>query len=68
MENQQVNPKDIIKIKEDIALIKEILLNNKSVKEDLEFAKRTEEAYKRHESGELIEMDSDEFSKELEKW
>lgn len=38
------------------------------LKEDLEFAGRTEEAYKRHESGDFIEMDGDEFLKELKRW
>ncbi len=37
-------------------------------KEDLEFAKRTEEAYKRHERGEFKKMSADKFLKELEKW
>jgi AbrB family looped-hinge helix DNA binding protein len=41
---------------------------SKNVEEDLEFAKRTEEAYKRHERGEFIEMDAEEFIKELKKW
>ncbi len=40
----------------------------KIVAEDLEFARRTEEAYKRHERGEFISMDSEDFLKELEKW
>jgi len=37
-------------------------------KEDLEFAKRTEEAYKRHERGEFKSMPADKFIEELEKW
>ena len=37
-------------------------------KEDLEFAKRTEDAYRRHERGEFKKVSSDEFLKELEKW
>ncbi len=41
---------------------------SKQLKEDLEFARRTEEAYKRHERGEFIMMDADEFLKELETW
>jgi AbrB family looped-hinge helix DNA binding protein len=41
---------------------------SKTLEEDLEFAKRTEEAYKRHERGESIEMDADEFMKEMKKW
>jgi len=36
--------------------------------EDLEFAKRTEEAYRRHEEGDFIEMESEKFLKELKKW
>jgi len=38
------------------------------MKEDLEFARRTEEAYKRHERGEFISMDFDEFIEEMKKW
>lgn len=41
---------------------------NKNLGEDLEFAKRTEEAYKRYEKGEFIEMGMDEFLDELKKW
>ncbi len=37
-------------------------------KEDLEFARRTEEAYKRHEKGEFKRMPADKFLEELEKW
>ena len=37
-------------------------------KEDLEFARRTEEAYKRHERGEFKSMPADKFLEELEKW
>ena len=36
--------------------------------EDLEFARRTNEAYQRHEAGNFIEMDEKEFLEELEKW
>ncbi len=38
------------------------------MKEDLEFAKRTEEAWQRIENGEYIEMPVDKFLEELEKW
>ena len=37
-------------------------------KEDLEFAKRTEGAYKRHERGDFKKMSADKFLEELEKW
>jgi len=43
-------------------------MKSKMKKEDLEFAKRTEEAYKRHENGEFISMDEKEFLKEMKKW
>jgi len=36
--------------------------------EDLEFAKKTEEAYSRHEGGDFIEMESGEFLKDIKKW
>ena len=41
---------------------------DENIKEDLEFAKKTEEAWKRYEKGKFISMDSDDFLKELEKW
>ena len=37
-------------------------------KEDLEFSRRTEEAYKRHEKGEFRRLSADKFLEELEKW
>lgn len=39
----------------------------KSLKEDLEFARRTDEARKRIEAGEGITMDFDDFIKEMKK-
>lgn len=50
-----------------------IILNNvkkltEDMKEDLEFAKRTEEAWQRIENGEFTEMPADKFLEELEKW
>ena len=41
---------------------------DKNIEEDLIFAKRTEEAYRRYEKGEFIEMDFDDFLKEAKKW
>ena len=41
---------------------------DEKLKEDLEFAKRTEEAYKRHERGDSITMSAEEFLKEMKKW
>ncbi len=41
---------------------------DKALKEDLEFAKRTEEAYKRIESGKFISVDSENLEEEMMKW
>jgi bifunctional DNA-binding transcriptional regulator/antitoxin component of YhaV-PrlF toxin-antitoxin module len=38
------------------------------LKDDLEFARRTEEAFRRIEKGEGIKMDFDEFIDEMKKW
>jgi len=38
------------------------------LKEDLEFAKRTEEAWKRIEEGKGVKMDFDDFIREIKKW
>ncbi len=39
----------------------------KNLTEDLEFAKRTEEAWKRYERGEFVSMPADKFLEELSK-
>ncbi|MDO8741478.1 MAG: AbrB/MazE/SpoVT family DNA-binding domain-containing protein [Candidatus Woesearchaeota archaeon] len=57
----------IIKNKHQFILEKASDLD-KNLEEDLEFARRTEEAWKRYEKGEFIEMDFDDFLKEVEKW
>lgn len=41
---------------------------NKNLEEDLKFAKRTEEAWKRYDKGEFISMDFNDFLKEVKKW
>jgi AbrB family looped-hinge helix DNA binding protein len=41
---------------------------DKNFSEDLEFAKRTEEAYKRHEKGDFVKMNFDKFIEEMKKW
>ncbi len=41
---------------------------DRQLKEDLEFARRTEEAWKRYERGEFKEMPFDDFLKELKRW
>ncbi|MEK6820413.1 MAG: AbrB/MazE/SpoVT family DNA-binding domain-containing protein [Nanoarchaeota archaeon] len=59
----------LVVIKNDKQLIlKKMEDFDKNIEEDLEFAKRTEAAWKRYEKGEFVSMDSEEFLKELKKW
>jgi len=53
---------------EDRIILKKAKKLTEEMKEDLEFAKRTEDAWKRYDKGEFISMSGDEFLKELEKW
>jgi AbrB family looped-hinge helix DNA binding protein len=41
---------------------------DKQLKEDMIFAKRTEEAFRRYEKGEFKSMDFDKFIEEMKKW
>jgi AbrB family looped-hinge helix DNA binding protein len=41
---------------------------DKNVAEDIEFARKTEEAWQRIEDGKGIKMDFDDFIKEMKKW
>ena len=41
---------------------------DKNLKEDLEFAKRTEKAWERYEKGEFKISTAKDFLKDLEKW
>jgi AbrB family looped-hinge helix DNA binding protein len=41
---------------------------DEQMKEDIEFAKRTEEAWKEHEKGNFKTLEFDDFMKELKKW
>ncbi len=41
---------------------------DKNLKEDLEFAKRTEEAWERYEKGEFKKSTAKDFLRDLEKW
>ena len=49
-------------------IIKKASKLDKALKADLEFARRTEEAWKRIEEGKGIRMDFDDFLKEMKKW
>jgi len=53
---------------EDRIILKKADKLTKQIREDLEFAKRTEEAYQRIETGEGIRMDFDDFIEEMKKW
>jgi len=59
----------LVVIKNDKQLIlKKVKDFDKNLEEDLEFAKRTEEAWKTHDMGEFISYSKEEFLKKLEKW
>lgn len=49
-------------------ILKKASSMDKKLREDLEFARRTEEAYKSYERGEFKSMSVDDFLKELDKW
>ena len=53
---------------DDQFIMKKVSKLSKNLEEDLIFAKRTEEALKRYEKGEFIEMDFDDFLKDAKKW
>lgn len=56
-------------IKADKQLILKSVENfDENIEEDLEFARRTEEALERYEKGMFKSMSKREFLKELEKW
>ena len=57
----------IIKNKNQFILKKASDLD-KTLKDDLEFARRTEEAWKRFDAGKFKSMDSKDFLKELDEW
>ena len=76
---QIVIPQDMredIKEGEEFVIIKDgnrIILKSvrdfdENIKEDLEFAKRTEQAWEQIEAGKGISMDFDDFIKEMKKW
>jgi len=57
----------VIQNKKQLILKKATHLDE-NLKEDLEFARRTEEAMKRIEAGEGIKMDFDDFVDKIKKW
>lgn len=53
---------------EDRIILKQAAKISEQMKEDIEFAKRTEEALNRIESGSGTRMNFDEFLEEMKKW
>ena len=49
-------------------ILKKASAMNKNLKEDLEFAKRTEAAWERYERGEFKKSTAKDFLMDLEKW
>ena len=52
---------------EDRIILKKVSTLTENMKDDLKFAKRTEEAWKSYERGEFISQPADKFIEELEK-
>lgn len=52
----------------DEIILKKVNRFSKKLLEDLEFSRRTEEAWKRHDAGKFKRMSADEFIKEIKKW
>jgi AbrB family looped-hinge helix DNA binding protein len=52
----------------DRIILKKAESLTEEMKEDLEFAKRTEEAYKKIENGNFVSIDSENLSEEMSKW
>lgn len=69
MRNDLKEGEELLIIKdEDRIILKKVGKLSEKMREDLEFAKRTEEAWQRIDKGEFKEMSADKFLKELGKW
>lgn len=69
MRNDLKEGDELIIIKDnDRIVLKKTEKVSEQMKEDLEFAKRTDEALKRIESGKGIKMNFEEFIEEIKKW
>ncbi|MBI2452504.1 AbrB/MazE/SpoVT family DNA-binding domain-containing protein [Candidatus Pacearchaeota archaeon] len=53
---------------EDRIILKKVSKVSEQMKDDLEFAKRTDEALERVKSGKGIRMNFEDFLKEIKKW
>jgi len=54
--------------KDNHLIMKKATELDKNLADDLEFARRTEEAWKEYDKGKFISMDFDDFIKEMKKW
>lgn len=64
----QEGEKLVIIQNKDQLIMKKASRLDKNIMDDLEFARRTEEAWKSYERGEFKSMDTKDFLKELKKW
>ncbi|MBU1199162.1 MAG: AbrB/MazE/SpoVT family DNA-binding domain-containing protein [Nanoarchaeota archaeon] len=53
---------------DDRMLLKKATEKDRQMQEDIEFSRRTEEAWKSYDRGEFITMDAKKFLKEMKKW
>lgn len=60
--------KFIIMKEGNLIILKSTRNMDKNFEEDLEFAKRTEEAFRKYERGEFKEVDDKKFLEMLEEW
>jgi len=67
-ENIKQGEKLIVMKKKDSIIIKKMNSLEEKFKEDLEFAKRTEKAWKEYDKGNFKSMSKEEFLKELKTW
>ena len=65
--NMKEGDKLIVIQNKDQIILKKVEDFSKNIEEDLEFAKRTEEAWKSYERGDFISQSSNKFLEELEK-
>ncbi|MBU2576799.1 MAG: AbrB/MazE/SpoVT family DNA-binding domain-containing protein [Nanoarchaeota archaeon] len=69
MRQQFSNGEKLIIIQDnDQLILKKASAFRKNLEEDLIFAKRTEEAWRRYDAGKFISMDSDKFLEKINKW
>ena len=67
-EDFQEGEKFVIIKRDKQLILKTVKDFDKNIEKDLIFAKRTEEAYKRHEKGDFKKMSAKKFVEELDKW